>query len=330
MSLFTFSSKKLIYQVFFILITFIILNIIIYFLPKDYYEKIYEDAISYGSSKKRFSNTNFDLTNIKILSFGDSKATGANHTFFKKPTLSLAVPNNTIIFSKKIFDELKKNKSFKPQYVILNLGANNFNKNGVFTKRDYAIRRLLDFSELFSFLKINGGFDYTLDGIISKLFPIYGRRIEIRHPRHLYNLILTRNKLEKIPGMIYIKDSFIKPKRDANLDKNYELIYERSIYNKFELSKIHTHVLEKFLNELNDKKIKVIIVQLPVDVNMQKLKDKLVGNKFENYLLRLKEKFDFVYIKEFYNLNYEFLDVNHLSISGHKAFINDKINPLIK
>ena len=89
-----------------------------------------------------------------ILSFGDSKATGANHTFFKKPTLSLAVPNNTIIFSKKIFDELKKNKSFKPQYVILNLGANNFNKNGIFTKRDYAIRRLLDFSELFSFLKI--------------------------------------------------------------------------------------------------------------------------------------------------------------------------------
>ena len=128
----------------------------------------------------------------------------------------------------------------------------------------------------FSFLKINGGFYYTIDGIISKLFPIYGRRIEIRHPRHLYNLISTRNKLEKIPGMIEMLKTVLQNQRDANLDKNYELIYERSIYNKFELSKIHTHVLEKFLNELNNEKIKVIIVQLPVDVDMQKLKDKLV------------------------------------------------------
>lgn len=311
------------------LFVFILINIFVYYLPKDYSRDLYEDAISY---KKDKPSKNYFVKDIKAVAFGDSKATQAAKNFFNVPTLSLAAPNNTIIFSKFIFDQLKSNPLFKPEFVILYIGPNNFNKNGLFTKRDYAIRQLSSFLELLRMFKMDDGFEYAIDGLISKLIPIYGRRIEIRHPLNFWKLMQkNENDISKIPGMYDIFNvKYNKVERDHTLDKNYTLIYERSVYNNFILSKFHTNYLENMIEDIIELGAKPILVQLPIDNAMQKLRERLVQNEFDKYLLKIKKKYNFFYIDQVKSGNYQFLDINHLTAYGHKKFIEENINPIMK
>lgn len=328
MSLYIFNSK--IYKHFklflFFLFGFILINLFIYIVPDDYSKDIYKDAVSYKVDKPKL---NHFVKNVKVVAFGDSRSTQAHYNYFSAPTLSFAAPNNTIIFSKFIFNELKTNPSFKPKAVVLYLGPNNFNKNGIFTQRDYAIRRLASFNELFKMSIVEDGLEYALDGFISKLIPLYARRIEIRHPFNLWKLI-TKKVNAKIPGMYAqgILKSY-RVERNLNDDINYTLIYKRSVYNKYNSSKLHLNYLEKLIEEIIEIGAKPILIQLPIERSIQILKDNLVGNKFENYLKKIQKKYDFIYLNETKNLSYQFLDPNHLTSYGHQEFIKEKINPIL-
>ncbi len=329
LSIFNFRINKYLKLILYFLISFFLLNLFIFFLPPDYSKDIYNDAISYSDDKPKEGHF---VKNIKVIAFGDSKATQASTNFFNEPTLSFAAPNNTIIFSKFIFDKFRENPLFKPKYVILYIGPNNFNKNGIFPKRDFAIRRLASYTQLLEMAKIGDGLEYALDGLISKLIPIYGRRIEIRHPSNLWKLIKKKkHDNNKIPGMFHVKNvKKNQVKRDFKLDRNYALIYERSVYNEFALSILHTKYLENMIEDIIKLGATPIIVQLPVDKKIRMLRDKLVKNEFDEYITKIKEKYRFIYVNEVKNNSYEFLDANHLSSYGHKQFIEEKINPILK
>lgn len=329
LSIFSFKINKNLKLILLFLLVFFSLNLFTYIIPEDYSGDLFKDAISYKNDKP---NKNYFVKNIKVVVFGDSKATQAFNDFFNFPTLSLAAPNNTIIFSNFIFEQLKTNPLFKPKFVILYVGPNNFNKNGIFPKRDYAIRRLASFSQLFEMSKMNDGLTYAFDGFISKLIPIYARRMEIRHPMNLWKLITKNsNSISKIPGMYNAGKVFKNNiNRDVNKDRNYALIYERSVYNKYETSKLHLAYLENMIKEIIQLGAQPIIVQLPIDKPIQVLRDKLIKDVFDQDLIKMKNKYKFIYINETKNSSFQFLDVNHLSVYGHKMFINEKINPIIK
>jgi hypothetical protein len=327
LSIFNFKISRSLKLILYFIVSFFLLNLFVYFLPEDYSGDLFRDGISYKNDKLE---TNYQVKDVKVVAFGDSKATLASKYYFSESTLSLAAPNNTIIFSKFIFDKLKINPLFKPKFVILYIGPNNFNQNGIFTKRDYAVRKLATFSQLFEMAKMNDGFGYAFDGFISKLIPLYGRRIEIRHPINLWKLINKDSKKPfKMPGMQNNGDiSKHLIKRDANIDKNYSLIYERSVYNDYTSSKLHIHYLEKLISDIIDLGAKPILIELPIEKQMQSLRNKLVGNKFNKQLTKIREKYNFIYIDAVNSNKYQFLDVNHLSAYGHKKFIKDKVNPI--
>jgi hypothetical protein len=329
LSIFNFKINRSLKLILYFIFSFFLLNLFIHLLPEDHYGDLFRDGISYKNDKPK---ANYHVKDVKVVAFGDSKATHASKYYFSEPTLSLAVPNNTIILSKFIFDKLKINPLFKPKFVILYLGPNNFNQNGIFTKRDYAIRKLATFPQLFEMAKMNDGFGYAFDGLISKLIPLYGRRIEIRNPTNLWKLINKDSKKPfKMPGMQnteYVSKQLIK--RDANKDKNYSLIYERSVYNNYTSSKLHFHYLEKLISDIVDLGAIPILIELPIEKQLQYLRNKLVGNKFNKQLIKIREKHNFIYIDAIKSNKYQFLDVNHLSAYGHKKFIKDKINPIFK
>lgn len=326
--IFNFKKNKHIKLILLFLIIFFFINLFIYFIPNDYSANTYEDGISYKQDNPK---NNYFVSDIKVVSFGDSKATQAFSSFFNYPALSLASPNNTIIFSKFIFDQLKTNTSFKPKVIILYVGPNNFNKNGIFTQRDYAIRQIASYNQLIEISQMDEGISYALDGLIAKLIPVYAKRVEIRHPTNFWKLITKDSEFRiKMPAMynpgIVQKQS---KHRDINKDKNYALIYERSVYNNYSSSKLHLNYLENFIKEIITLGAKPVIIQLPIDKTIYLLQDKLVRDEFKMDIKRLEKKYNLIHLNETKNDNYELLDSNHLSPYGHKNFIKEKINPIL-
>lgn len=312
------------------LLTFVMLNLAVEQLPPGRFQRHFDAAIQ----------VSHDIgAEAKIVLFGDSRATRFHQDFFQEKILSYALEGNTVLYSKLLYSRMIAETATRPEVVILSLGANNYNKNGIFTKRDFAVRRLASLPDIRNFLIHPDGYTYAADALFARAFPIYGRRMEIRSIGVMRNMLRKRNEppnLTDIKGMIPLTYPLEKwqlenePERSALADRNYLLIYERSVYVKYELSSLHTRALEDLIDLAMDHGAAVIVMQPPVEPIIRDLERKMVETVFDDYLATLKKNKPIIHLDLRDEQRFEFADLNHLSIRGSRELIQEILNPLIR
>ena len=304
------------------LICFIAVNLVVMFLPDSTYKLQFNGAINDAVNHSG---------DIDVVLFEDSRGTMFHHTFFDQPTLSLASDNNTVIFSKLLYDKMDHFINWAPEVIIIVLGANNYSKNSIFTIRDFAIRRLASLSDLIEFASFRDGTSYTIDGLFSKIIPVYGRRMEIRSPSLIKNLIVNTDKITTLQGMYKMQPNILNQdiKRNEIEDINYKLIYRRSIYANYELSLCHTGILESLIYRGKMNGSSVVLVQLPIEQDIMDIQKELVGDIFDDYLDKLEKDKEIIRLDMRNDIRFEMVDVNHLSFKGAHQFCNIILNPLI-
>ena len=215
--------------------------------------------------------------------------------------------------------------------LIVFLGANNYNENGIFVTRDFGLRRLYSIKDIPEILHLENGFSNSLEIIFSNLIPIYGRRMEIRDFGILKRMLFSKYDTLLPQGMRPLKHNWDKKNKsiDTVEDTQYLLTYKRSVYNNFKLSKLHTDKLEQLIADNDGSSI--ILVQLPIKEQMYELQKNMIKNVFDDYIATLSRSNDNVFnldLRE--NTNYEFSDINHLSMKGSFDLTQEILNPLIE
>lgn len=312
-----------------------------------------------GSVREQFEH---DLMRVReagaqadVFVFGDSRSAVLEERYFSKYTLNLSAVSNTIAYSWLLLKKTYGDTSVRPKVIFLMLGANNYNRNGIFAKRDYALSQVAGLKDIFRLFLVNGGVEYGIDGLFGRLVPIYGRRMEIRSPRavvaqaaRLWEKALgfgtevsdfhTEDKPARplddsghVPGHEErFPDEFSAVVRRPDFDKNYYLTYKRSIYLQYELSRMHLQMLEEVIELSRAHDASVFLIQLPIEKKLFDLQQRMVGNKFDRHLDRLAKqnkvsRLDLRGLTEF-----EFIDINHLSPKGSASMIKFVINPIIQ
>lgn len=347
MSLFTFNSRRFrgLSGPLVGFCIFIGINLFVATLPPGAVRKQFENDI------KRISEASVQAD---VFVFGDSRSAVLDQNLFLKNTLNLSAVSNTIAYSWLILKKAYDNTDVRPKVVFLMLGANNYNRNGIFAKRDYALSQVAGLRDIFSLFLMSGGVEYGIDGLFGRIVPIYGRRMEIRSPRAIVA------KIEKMRGKILeprteaeelqtgdkptrllddsqhlsgheaqVQDEFPAVVRRAVFDENYYLTYKRSVYQQYEISRLHLQMLEEVIELARAHGASIFLIQLPIEKKMYDLQQRMVGNKFDRHLDRLAKKskvfrLDFRKLTEF-----EFVDINHLSPKGSARLIQFIINPII-
>ena len=271
-----------------------------------------------------------------VILFGDSRATRFKREFFRENTLSFASPNNTVVYSKLLFDRILSDTKARPKVMIITLGANNYNKNGIFPLRDFAIRQLVSFADIRDFASYRNSYGYMIDALFAKMFPIYGRRMEIRSPSSLLYLFqlrqhpLSESDVPGHTGHTVGVETMPAPERSAVFDQNYWLIYKRSVYCNYELSTLHTGMLERLIDTAIQHGMTVVTLQLPIEPKMRQLEIEMVGSIFDDYLERLRTQKSIIHLDLRDDLRFEFYDLNHLSLKGASDLTREVLNPLIE
>jgi len=303
---------------------FISLNIAVKFLPDGTFMQSFRD---HTGNAERNGKT------AEIILFGDSRATGFHPVFFERPALTLATPNTTILYAYFLFREIRQRNATHPKLMVLCLGSNNYNDNGIFAKRDFAVRVLPEFNDLADFATTTGGIPYAVDGAFAKLFPVYGYRMELRSPDELLPIIKKIfRKQPPAPNIEAAPDltGSAAPVRNALDDRNYLEIYRRSVLNDFKISAFHMEILKKMIAAAQAEKIKVLVVELPMEEMMLRLHENLADQLFQKSLTELLEKYKVPLLDLRYKNRYEFNDLNHLSARGLRDLTRDHINPRIE
>jgi hypothetical protein len=296
----------------------VIVNVAVWALPDGHYRKVFNHMLAIAHEQG---------SRAEVVVFGDSRATMFNAAFFNAPTLSFACANNTIVYSTFLFDRMIAETATRPKVVVLMLGANNYNENGIFTLRDFAIRRLTTLGDIARMAKTPGGKIYALDAFFSRAFPVYGRRMEIRSPRQIVNMV--RSGAVTVGAMEPPAKEYRAPERSEIEDLNYLMIYRRSVYVNYRISRLHTGVLEDLIDQAEALGARVVLVQLPVEPVMRMLHDEVVGTVFDEYLTDMARRKGAVLLDLRDNLDYEFADLNHLTERGAMGLTHDILNPVI-
>lgn len=302
----------------------LVVNVCVALLPAGGYERAFQASLELARS----------APDAQVVLFGDSRSTMLRAQFFDDRTLSFASANNTVIYSKLLFDRMLAETEVRPRVLFLMVGANNYNKNGIFTLRDFAIRRLASFSDLAGFLRFPDGLDFALDGLFARCFPVYGRRMEIRSLQQLREM-LTRGwrplGTSDVPGMVKVDEATLveAPVRSGVADQNYLMIYERSVYVNYELSRVHTGMLEALIDRGLASGARVVVVQLPVEPAIRELEREMVDHVFDDYLKDLRARKNILHLDLRGESHFEFDDLNHLSLRGGREFVKVYLNPLL-
>lgn len=320
------------------LVVFIVINVIVALLPPGSVQREFEHNLA------RVKESGDDS---RVFVFGDSRSAMLDEEYFREKTLNLSAVSNTITYSKLLLDKIYEFTEARPAIVFIMLGANNYNRNSVFTRRDYAITQVASIMDLLKLMRFDGGIEYAIDGLIGKLFPVYGRRMEIRSPRGLFskfrevlgeNLtvdnnnedVLEREKpIKKIDHAEQFKMAFIPVVRRPTFDTNYYLTYKRSIYVDFAISRMHATLLENVIDLARSHGARVFLIQLPIERKLLDLQQVMVGEEFDIYLDELAKQNDVSRLDFRGSTKYEFIDINHLSPKGSYMLIKEVINPII-
>ena len=104
----------------------VLVNAVVASLPPGLYERMFVSAVRVVEEEEGPA--------AELLLFGDSRATRIHRDLFERVTLSLAAPNCTVAFSKLVHDQLLARTTVRPRAVVVFVGANNYNENGIFTR----------------------------------------------------------------------------------------------------------------------------------------------------------------------------------------------------
>ena len=294
--------------------------------------------LPYGSSMRHFKASIQVSREIgdgaKVMLFGDSRSTRFKANFFQEKTLSFPAANTTVIYAKLLFDRIIDETNARPKIVILALGANNYNKNGIFTIRAFAVRRLASLSDIRGFVSYRGGFEYMIDALFARVFPVYGRRMEIGRPAAVKRMFRSSERpvgMADASQMVPLDPDVLhqEPERSVIDDHEYWLIYERSVYPNYELSRLHIGMLEALIDTAIKHGAIVVTVQLPIEPKMRQLEQVAVGKIFDDYLVDLRLRKHIIHLDLRDDPRFEFHDLNHLTYRGSRDLVEVVFNPLI-
>jgi len=320
------------------IIVLVVINLIVGALPKGSVWRQFASDIERVERYGQAANTYI---------FGDSRSAVFEEQYFSQRTLNLSAVSNTIAYSWMLLREVYKRDIGKPKIVLIMLGPNNYNKHGIFTKRDYALSQVATVDQLFQLAKMPGGLDYSLDGLVGRLVPVYGRRMEIRSPRAVIGKVrellkeVTARKTEKVDSIVSAQNSegmqqvglsrehFPEISRSPIFDQNYLLTYKRSVYSQYVISRLHLKMLYEVIEMALEHEAMVILIQLPIEEGLLTLQKEMVGEQFDNELNQLQLLTGAQVIDLRHDKRFEFIDINHLSPLGAYCLTKEVLNPLI-
>ena len=341
MSLFTFSSKsaKTALAPLAFLCAFVSVNLVVAICPKGTVWQQFQADIQRVEQSGESTN---------VIIFGDSRSAVLDEKYFRESTLNLSAVSNTIAYSWLILNRIYNKTRVRPRTILLMLGPNNYNNNGIFTKRDYALSQVATLRETLELFEMDGGVEYGVDGLFGRLFPVYGRRMEFRSPRAVMGKI--RQLWEQIGAQENessteradearshrteweesFEDNFPSITRRPEFDINYYLTYRRSVYVHYELSRLHIQMLWDVIDMAQAHGARVLLVQLPIEQQLLALQQKMVGDVFEEMLAQIEHTSEANVVDLRAETRFEFVDINHLSARGAYNLTKKILNPLIK
>lgn len=253
-----------------------------------------------------------------VLLMGDSKVFPfvdgyTNCPFFERPAYALAMDSATVLYQRILYNRIVRETDVRPKVVFYSTGANNFNANGLHVLRDYAIRFLASPEDLRGYASLPGSLPYLADAFFSRIYPIYGRRIEIGH------LMFRGYK----PRTIDLEP----PVRDSVADENYLLIYERGVLTDYQVSDFHLENLRVWAEEIRAGGGELVVVDLPVTEEMRFLEEE-VCREWDEKIAEFSKATGVRYVdlREFSDL--PFRDINHLSNLGAKQVVERWLEPI--
>lgn len=253
-----------------------------------------------------------------ILLLGDSKVfpfvdgyTGC--PFFSEPAYALAMDSATVLYQRILYNRLATETDLHPKVVFYSTGANNFNENGLHVLRDYATRFVASPKDLWEYRTVPGCSPYLVDSFLSRLYPVYGRRIEITH-------LMFRGYRPRDLDMS-------PPNRDVVADENYLLIYKRGVLANFKVSEFHVNNLERFAEEVRANGGELVVLDLPVTEPMRKLELE-VCQEWDNAMRDFSERTGVRYLDLREHSDFMFRDINHLSSLSAKEVVTRWLQPL--
>jgi len=247
----------------------------------------------------------------KIFPFVDGRI---DSPFFKEPAYAFAWDSSTVLYHRILYDRLMTETSLRPKVVFYSLGANNFAEEGLHVQRDYATRFVARPKDLIDYASINGSLPYLADSILSRLYPIYGRRIEISH------LMFRGYKMREI--------DLTPPERDPIADQNYLLIYQRSFFVDYRISDFHMGNLKRFVEEVRASGAEMVLVDLPVTREMRDL-EVAFAPRWDDRIREFADENRVRYLDLRDHPEMPFRDINHLANIGAKEVCEKWLQPLV-
>ncbi len=247
----------------------------------------------------------------KIFPFVDGRI---DCPFFEDPAYAFAWDSSTVLYHRILYDRLMNETDLRPKIVFYSLGANNFAENGLHIQRDYATRFVARPKDLFNYASIEGSFPYLADSFFARLYPIYGRRIEITH------LMFRGYKMREI--------DLTPPDRDPIADQNYLLIYQRGFFRDYKISEFHMGNLRRFVEEVRASGAEMVLVDLPVTQEMRDL-ERAFASEWDERIQSFADENQVRYLDLRDHTDMSFRDINHLSNLGAKEVCERWLQPLV-
>ncbi len=218
---------------------------------------------------------------------------------------------------------------FKPRVVFIFVGANNFNANGQHVQREYTFFNELDLGDTWDLSVRQGDFASFAEALLSRLLPLYGKRVMITHLQigePAAGCRSTAAESYEVARQI----SFAPTQRDAILDKNYYDIYRRSVYESYRSSPLVSRATEKLIEEIKGYGGTPILVLPPVTAEIRGLEHQLIGDAFDRTVVSIADEHGARVLDLRDRTEYEFADVNHLSFRGAHDVAVDYFLPILE
>jgi hypothetical protein len=218
---------------------------------------------------------------------------------------------------------------FRPRVVFIFVGANNFNTNGQHVQREYTFFNELELRKAWEWSTERGQPILFAEALLSRIFPLYGKRVMITHLQFEnpdYRCASPDPESYERARMRPLESA----RRNPIYDKNYYDIYRRGLYSSYESSPIVARATEELIELVRAYGGVPILVLPPVTAEIRALEHQLIGEAFDETLNAIvaKEAVQVLDLRD--EIDYEFLDVNHLTQRGAHDVAVEYFQPIVE
>ena len=219
---------------------------------------------------------------------------------------------------------------FQPRWVFIFIGANNFNAHGLHVERDFAFLNEIGLGDAWRLSGARGEYLMFAEALASRIFPLYGMRVPITHLQ-IGESPGTSCAHADAANFARVASGKIAPaSRDAILDRNYFDIYRRSVYASYESSPVIASATEMLIELVRGYGGTPVLVLPPVTSEMRALEFELIGDAFDASVREIAGRTGVQVLDLRDRIDYEFADVNHLSVRGARDVLLERFRPLIE